>query len=198
DHDQQHRDERDHSAGLSDLLARHLAQRFAIAPHRREQNHEVLDSAPEYAADNDPQRAWQITELRRDHWAHQRSGTGDGGEMVTEQDPFVRRNEIVSVIETLGRGRALVVERHHPRGNEFPIEPEPDEVRANRREHEPHAVYRFPALDGDRAQADGGHAGDRSPRDSRQKSHRNEIVRTGASSATSRPRYGRPSSARRP
>ena len=119
DHDQQHRDQRDESADLADLLARHLAERFSVAPHRGEQDHEILHRAAQHRADDDPQRSRQIAELRRQHRTHQRPRPGDGGEVMAEDDPLVGGLEIVAVAQALGRRGALVVQRHHARRDEL-------------------------------------------------------------------------------
>ena len=61
----------------------------------------------------------QVAELRRQHRADQRSRTGDGGEVVAEEDPLVGGLEIVAVAQPLGRRGAPVVERHHARRDEL-------------------------------------------------------------------------------
>ena len=71
DHDQQHGHERSDAADLTDLLARHLSQRLAVAPHGAEQNDEVLNRPAQHGADDDPERAREIPELRGQRWAHQ-------------------------------------------------------------------------------------------------------------------------------
>ena len=59
---------------LAHFLARHLSQRFAVAPHGAKQNHEVLHAAAEHRAGNQPQRSRQVAELRRERGADQRPG----------------------------------------------------------------------------------------------------------------------------
>ena len=100
-------------ADRADLLARHLAQRLAVAPHRGEQDDEILHRAAQHRADDDPQRAGQVAELRRQRRADQRARAGDGGEVVAEHDPLVGGHEIVPVAQPLGGRGAAVVERHH-------------------------------------------------------------------------------------
>ena len=68
------------------LAADHLAERAAVAPRREEQHQHVLHRAGEHHADEDPERARQVAHLRREHRADQRSGAGDGGEVMAEQD----------------------------------------------------------------------------------------------------------------
>jgi len=45
----------------------------------------------------------RVAELRREHPAHQRSRPGDGGEMVSEQDPAARRKIVGAVGLEMGR-----------------------------------------------------------------------------------------------
>ena len=49
-HDEQHGDEGDEAADFADLFARHLAQRFAVAAHGGEQDHEILHGAAQHGA----------------------------------------------------------------------------------------------------------------------------------------------------
>ena len=63
--------------------------------------------------------AGQIAELRGQHRADQRSGAGDGGEVMAEDDPLIGGLEVVAVVEAFGGGGALVVQRHHARGDEL-------------------------------------------------------------------------------
>ena len=46
---------------------------------------DVLHCAAEHDADDDPDRAGQKAELRRERGADQRTGAGDGGEVMAEQ-----------------------------------------------------------------------------------------------------------------
>ena len=64
---------REDAGDRPDLLLRHLAERLAVAPHRGEQDDEVLHRAAEHDADDDPDRAGQVAELRREHRADQRA-----------------------------------------------------------------------------------------------------------------------------
>ena len=60
--------------------------------------------------------------MRGERWADQRSGSGDRGEMVAEDDPAIRRHVVVAVVESNGRRGAVRVERENLRRNEFAIE----------------------------------------------------------------------------
>ena len=103
-HDQQHRHQRHKPADLADLLARHLAQRFAITPHRAEQNDEILYGSAQHRAEENPQRSRQIAELRSQGRAHQRTRSRDRGEVMAEQNPLVGGLVIVAVAQAF-RGR---------------------------------------------------------------------------------------------
>ena len=112
DHDEQDGEQGDEAADLADLLARHLAERFAVAAHGAEEDDEVLDGAAEDGADDDPEGAGQIAELGGERRADERAGAGDGGEVVAEDDPFVGGLEVVAVAQALGGSGAAVVEHH--------------------------------------------------------------------------------------
>ncbi len=165
DHDQQHRQYRREAADLSDFIARHLAERFAVTPHGAEQDHKVLHRAADYRAEDDPQRAGKIAELRGESRADQRTRTGDCGEVVAEEDPFVHGLEIVPVAQALGGGGAAVVERHHFRRDEFRVETETHGVGADGRNHDPHAVDRLAAIDGDPGETERGEDRNKTPDD---------------------------------
>ncbi len=127
----QHRDEADRRI---QFLLDHLAERFAVAPHRAKQDHEILHRAAEHGADENPQRSRQITELRGQHRPDQRSRPGNRREMMAEDNPFVRLDEIPAVVVNLARRGAAVVERQHARGDPFGIKPVADGVGADRRD----------------------------------------------------------------
>ena len=74
-------------------------ERFAVAADGAEEDDEVLHGAAEHRADEDPQGAGQIAELGGQHGADQRAGSGDGGEVVAEDDPFVGGHEVLAVAE---------------------------------------------------------------------------------------------------
>ena len=77
-------------------------------PSRRRLPHEdaeVLHRAAEHDADEDPERAGQVAELRRERRADQRPGPGDGREVMAEDDPAVGRHEVAAVVDALRRRR---------------------------------------------------------------------------------------------
>ena len=85
--------------------------------------------------------------------------------MVAEDDPLVGGLEIVAVAQPLGRGGALVVERHHAGGDEFGVKTIPDGIRARGGQHQPDAVDVLAAVEGDTAQADRRHGSHRGPQE---------------------------------
>ncbi len=137
DHDEQHRYQGDESADAADLLARHLAQRLAVAAHGGEQDHEILHGPAQHRADDNPQGARQIAELSRQHRPDQRPRPGDGREVVSKHDPLIGGFEIVPVAQAFRGSGALVVQRHHARGNEFGVEAISGGVAGRSRQHQP-------------------------------------------------------------
>ena len=132
--DGQNRQHRDETGRRIQFLLDHLAERFAVAPHRAKQNDEILHRAAEHDADENPQRPRQITELRGEHRPDERSRPGNRREVVAEDDPFVRPDEILAVVVDFARRGAAVVEHQHARGNPFGIKPVADGVGAERRD----------------------------------------------------------------
>ena len=125
DHDHQRADHRGEAADRAELVARHLAEAAAVAARRQEQDRHVLHAAAEHAADQDPQRARQIAELRRERRADQRTGAGDRGEVMAEHDPAMRRHEVAAVVQPHRRRCA--------RGVELSTAPRPRRCRSDSR-----------------------------------------------------------------
>ena len=84
------------------FLLDHVTQRFAIAAHGNEQHHHVLHRACKHHPKNNPQRARQITHLRRKHRPDQWPRARNRGKMVTKQHAFVRGHIIQTIVVTLG------------------------------------------------------------------------------------------------
>src|SRR5436853_378969 len=76
-------------ADRTDLFAHDLAEALAAATHRADEHREVLNGAAENHADHDVERGRKVPELRREDRSDERSRAGDGGEMVTENDPAI-------------------------------------------------------------------------------------------------------------
>jgi hypothetical protein len=144
----------------ADLVAGHLAQ-GAPAPSGGDPQHQVvLHGAGEHRAEDDPDAAGQITHLGGQHRADEWSGSGDGGEMVAEQHAPVGRHVVGAVVENFGR-RGVVVARANDLHLDQPgVEPEADDVGADRREHKPDRVHRLAAGERDDRPRDGTDDGD--------------------------------------
>src|SRR6185503_19090442 len=127
-------------------------------------DHEVLHAARQDRAHDQPQRARQVAELRRQRRADQRARAGDRGEVVAEHDPLVGGHVVAAVVEPLGGCRARVVERQHLGRDEGGIEAVGRQVAAHRRDHEPDPVDRLAALQRDGGQRAGAHQADQGPK----------------------------------
>ncbi len=131
------------------FVADHLRERFAVAAHGGKEDDEILHGAAEDDADEDPEGAGQVAELRGEDRADERPGAGDGGEVMAEDDPFVGLHEVLAVlVDFAGRG-APVVEREHVGGDPFGIEAVADGVGAERGDEDEAGVQRLAALRGD-------------------------------------------------
>ena len=162
-HDRQHGETCDGAAPFGHFLARDLPQGFPVAPHRAEQNREILHAAAQRRADDQPERPRQVAELRRERGPDQWSRAGDGREMMAQQHPFIRGDEITAVLEPLGRSGARVVQRKYLRGNERGIKPIGDQIRTQRGDDEPDGVERLAAFKGNRRERAGTSQRDASP-----------------------------------
>ncbi len=114
-----------------ELITRHLPQAASVTAGRHEQNGHILDAPAQHRAEQYPQRSRQISELRGQGRSDQRPGTRNGGEMVSEDDPAMRRHEIAAVIEALGGGRTGGVHRENSGGDPGGVETVADEVNAD-------------------------------------------------------------------
>ncbi len=147
DHDRENRDHADDAGRGVQFLPHHLRERFAIAPHGRKENDEILHRAAEHHADQNPKRAGQIAELRRQHRTDQRARPRDGREVMPEDDPLVRLHEIFSVVVNFAGRRAAVVQRQHARGDPFGIKTIANGVSAEGRDENVCGIDRLTALE---------------------------------------------------
>jgi hypothetical protein len=118
DDDEEHGDGRGGAGERPDLRAGDVGERGAAAPRRRPEDDEVVHRAREADAGHEPDQTWRIAELRGQHRADQGPGTGDGGEVMAEEDPARRRVVIVAVVARVGRGDPGIVEHEHAGGDE--------------------------------------------------------------------------------
>ena len=148
-----------------------LISSLAIWPSDLPSRHEVLDTAAQNTAEHDPEGAGEVSELRRQDRSHQRSGSGDGGKMMTEHYPLVGGHEIMAVLKALRGGGALIVEFEHAQGDKPAVEPVADRIDARRCRHQPDSVQRLTSRRGDHAEPQGAREGNQHPRESLQKLH---------------------------
>ena len=169
DHDREHADEREGAGDGAELHLDHLAERLAVAPHRDEEDHEVLDRAGDDHAREDPERAGQVAHLRGEHGPDQWARAGDGSEVVAVQHVLVRGHVVEPVVVPhRGRGPARV-DAEGLLGDELAVEAVGDEVDAERRRHEPHRVDALATAEGQRAERDGAQHRDHGPQEKRRK-----------------------------
>ena len=71
---------------------------------------------------------------------------GNGGEMVSEDDPLVRGHEIAAVIETFRRSSAQGIEREHFSGNKTAVEAISDGIGRDRGDDQPQGVDLLAAM----------------------------------------------------
>jgi len=145
------------------FLADHLAEALAVATHREEQHHHVLYGAGEDDADDDPDRARQVTHLRGQNRTDEGTSPSNGCEVVPEQHAPVGHVEVVAVLEAFGRRGTGVVDPEHPVGDEAGVEPVCDGVRRERGEEDPQGGDTLAPEQGQRRPADRADNGDGPP-----------------------------------
>lgn len=101
--------------------------------------------------------------MRGQRGADERPGSGDGGKMVADENPFAGGNEIVAVFQTFGWCGAGVVESEDFRSDEFGVEAIGDEVGAERGDDELNGVERLATFEGDGSKRAGSGESDCSP-----------------------------------
>ena len=75
-----------------------------------------------HGAHEHPQEAREEAELAGEHGAYQRSGAGDGGEVVTEEHPLGYGEVVLPVVEAARWGGDAIVEREHPGRHKSEVE----------------------------------------------------------------------------
>ena len=118
DDDEQHGDRAGDAGHRADLRARDLGERPAAAARRRPQDRHVVHGAGEAAAGDQPDESGRVAALRGQRRPDERSGAGDGGEMMAEEHPAAGRIVVVPVVFRMRRGDARIVERHDLRRDE--------------------------------------------------------------------------------
>ena len=162
-HDADHRHQRGVAGDGADLLLGHLAERLAVAAERRAENDAVLHRAAERDADDDPERAREVAELRRERWPHEGPGARDRREVVAEDDPPVCWHEVAAVVEPHRRSRPRRVEGKDVGRDELAVEAIRDRVDAEGGDEEPGGADLLPPREGDGGKAAGAGEGDGGP-----------------------------------
>ena len=124
----------------ADFFLHHLSEGFSTATHGSEEHDHIVHAAAERCADQNPERAGQKSELRRQHRPNQRSRSRDGSEVVTENHPAICRDKIFSVILHKCRGSAFVIENENFGGEPFGIETVADSESAQAGDNDPECV----------------------------------------------------------
>jgi len=150
DHDHEGAEQGDDPRHPTLFLLDKVAERATVAPRGDEQDDEVLHRAREHHAGKDPQQAWQITHLGRQHRPDQRTGPGDCGEVMAVQHVLVRRHIVEPVVVAPGRRLAPRVQFEDARGDEQAVVAVRDQVDADRCHDQPQRADGFTACQCDR------------------------------------------------
>ena len=157
DHDGDNADQGEKARQGPDLLAHHLAKRFASPADRTEQDDGVVHGAAEGRTDEDPQHARKVAELRGQHRSDERTRSGDRREVVSKHDPAVGLNVITAVFMHNGWRRAQLVDGQHPGHQPGTVEAPGDGEHAYGGHHHPERADRLiprPGKKRDRGGAD--------------------------------------------
>ena len=113
-----------------------------------------MHAAAEGGPNQQPERAGEVAELRGEHGTHKRAGSGDGGEVVAEDDPLGRGNEVLAIAASDSGGGAEVVDGEDLGNQPGGVKPIGDGKRADPGDDQPKGVDGFVALEG--SDGDGG------------------------------------------
>ena len=103
------------------------------------------------APDDQPKRARQITELRRERWPDQRARPGNRRKVMPEENPLVGRNKVAPVVVNLGRRGAGIIQGQQARRDKRRVQTIRDHVATDCRNDEPSRIQRFATVQCDRA-----------------------------------------------
>ena len=138
--DDQNRDDcriSDKSADGPSFFFGHFGERLAVAAHGEEQNYEILHATRENGSSEHPESSGEISELRSENGTDQRAGASDGGEVMSEDHPFVSDEKVSAIFESLGRSGTRGINREDFGRDEFAIEAIPESVAAGRGDNQP-------------------------------------------------------------
>ena len=105
-----------------DLLRRDVGERAAAVAHGAEEHDHVVHAACEHAADQNPEQARHVAELRCENWAEKRAGCRNGCEMVAKEHVLVGRDIVLPVAVLDGRRLAGFIEAEDLGRNEETVE----------------------------------------------------------------------------
>ena len=117
-----------------------LRQAEPALPHRGPENHEIMHGARQARANHEPNEARRKTPLRGQHRSNQRSRSGDRGEMVPKQHPFIRGVIVAAVAQSIRRRWPPIIEHRDARREECAIETIRHRKRGQRANDEPKRV----------------------------------------------------------
>ena len=118
DDDVEDGDRGDQAGHPADLDASDLGDALPPAPDRGGQDHHVLHRAGQADADHEPDQTRQVAELDRQDRPDQRARSRDRREVVAEEDPAVRRLEVLAVVELVRGRHPRIVQGRDPRRQE--------------------------------------------------------------------------------
>ena len=81
-----------------------------------------MHAAGEHTADQNPQQTGQITELRSKHRTEQRTGSGNGGKVMTEQHELIGLDIVLTVSVLHSGGHAVGIHVEHLGCNKQAVE----------------------------------------------------------------------------
>ena len=146
DHDHKAGHQRNHPGGWPHLFFDQLTQRATVTARRNKQHHEILHRTGENHPSEQPDHPRQVAHLRRQYRPHQRTCSGNGRKMVTEQHFLVRRHIVQPVVMAHRWRHTRRVNRQHIFGDIQPIKTVSDQIDTDRRHHNPQRVDLFPTI----------------------------------------------------
>jgi len=132
---EQNRKTHRHAGDRADFSAGDIRERAPLMSHRGKQNHHVMHGAADHRANQQPDRARQKTELRRQNRPHQRTRRCDGRKMVAKSHPFIHRHIILAVIERVGGRGAIAIQGQDFRSEKTAVEAISQHQNARRRDN---------------------------------------------------------------
>ncbi len=124
-----------------------LRQRAAVTTHRGDQDNKILHRPRQNGTDHQPEKTWQKPELRRQHWAEQRTSPSNCREVMAEQDDSIGGMKVYPVVQPHGGRQTRIIQLHHLPSQPPAIKPIGQDVDASRRDDQPEPVHFFGGID---------------------------------------------------